>query len=88
MRLSSKNKFSNSYFLLIRSCSLLFTFFFLLIIFLIWTVPFSFSQAHLGKGRISGIVVDEQGNPIEGVLITVESLKYKRTILTKRDTLP
>lgn len=35
------------------------------------------AQEHMGKGRINGIVVDENGNPLEGALITVESLKYK-----------
>jgi tetratricopeptide (TPR) repeat protein len=34
------------------------------------------AQEHMGKGRISGTVVDEQGNPVESALITVESLKY------------
>lgn len=78
MKPSAKNKYLNNRLLIfIRSCFSLFTFLFLLIVFLAWTVPFSFSQEHLGKGRISGIVVDDQGNPIEGVLITVESLKYK-----------
>ncbi|NIM91872.1 MAG: tetratricopeptide repeat protein [Candidatus Aminicenantes bacterium] len=38
---------------------------------------FSFSQAHLGKGRITGTVVDENGKPLEGVLIVVQSLRAK-----------
>lgn len=45
--------------------------------FLTWvTATMVLAQEHMGKGRISGTVVDEQGNPIEGALITVESLKY------------
>jgi len=43
--------------------------------------PYLYSQAGLGKGRISGEVKDEKGNPIEGVLIVAESLKYKGTKL-------
>jgi len=31
----------------------------------------------MGKGRINGTVVDEKGQPMEGVLIVVESLEYK-----------
>lgn len=37
----------------------------------------SFAQEHMGKGRITGTVVGKEGNPLEGVLIIVESLKYK-----------
>jgi len=35
------------------------------------------AQEHMGQGRINGLVVDEGGNPIDGVLITVESMRYK-----------
>jgi len=31
----------------------------------------------MGKGRINGTVVDENGQPLEGVLIVVESLEYE-----------
>lgn len=41
------------------------------------TIPITSAQEHMGKGRISGTVVDENGNHLEGVLIVVESLKYK-----------
>jgi len=34
------------------------------------------AQEHMGKGRISGTVVDENGQPLEGVLIVAESLQY------------
>lgn len=37
----------------------------------------SIAQEHMGKGRVNGTVVDENGNPLEGVLITVESMKYE-----------
>ncbi|NIM57349.1 MAG: tetratricopeptide repeat protein [Candidatus Aminicenantes bacterium] len=35
------------------------------------------AQEHMGKGRISGTVVDEKGQPLEGVLIVAESLEYE-----------
>jgi len=35
------------------------------------------AQEHMGKGRINGTVVDEKDQPLEGVLIVVESLEYK-----------
>ena len=35
------------------------------------------AQEHIGKGRINGTVVDENGQPLEGVLIVVESIRYK-----------
>jgi len=41
--------------------------------------PLLFSQAGLGKGRISGQVVDENGKPIDKALIVAQSLKYKGT---------
>jgi len=48
------------------------------ILFLLsWTVPVTIAQEHMGKGRVNGIVVDGNGQPLEGVLIVVESLKYK-----------
>lgn len=67
--LFSSNNFYNSYGLRITVYCLLF-------FFILWTVPFTFAQEHMGKGRISGTVVDENGNPLEGVLIVVESLKF------------
>jgi tetratricopeptide (TPR) repeat protein len=42
---------------------------------IVWTAPLSRAQENLGKGRISGIVTDENGVPLEKVLIVVESLK-------------
>lgn len=48
-----------------------------IIFFLFCTVPLTFAQEHMGKGRISGIVIDDKGQPLEEVLIVVESLKYK-----------
>ncbi|MCK4789120.1 MAG: tetratricopeptide repeat protein [Desulfobacteraceae bacterium] len=44
---------------------------------LFWTIPSTFSQEHMGKGRVRGIVVDEKSQPVEGALILVESVKYK-----------
>ncbi len=59
----SKNKFS----ILSAFISVLLTF----------TVLVTFAQENMGKGRISGNVVDENGHPLEGVLIVVEFLKSK-----------
>ena len=42
--------------------------------YLFCTVPFVSAQEGLGKGRITGTVLDEQGNPIEGALIVVENV--------------
>ncbi len=49
--------------------------FILLLVFFVALV--TFAQEHMGKGRINGTVADEKGQPLEGVLIVVESLKYK-----------
>ncbi|MCP2519326.1 tetratricopeptide repeat protein [Candidatus Aminicenantes bacterium AC-708-M15] len=57
------------------------SFIILLSILLLIFSPYTYSQAGLGKGRISGEVKDEKGNPIEGVLIVAESLRYKGTKL-------
>jgi tetratricopeptide (TPR) repeat protein len=48
---------------------------------LIFYSPMLFSQAGMGKGRINGVVVDEEGNPIENVVIVAQSLKNKETKL-------
>jgi tetratricopeptide (TPR) repeat protein len=53
----------------------IFIFAFLLILY----SPLLFSQAGMGKGRINGIAVDTEGNPIEGATIVAQSLKYKET---------
>ena len=42
--------------------------------FLIFTVPWMSAQEGLGKGRITGTVLDEQGNPIEDVSIVLENV--------------
>lgn len=48
------------------------------ILFLIlYAVPVTFTQEHMGMGRINGIVIDEKGQPLERVLIVVESIEYK-----------
>ena len=49
-------------------------------VLLIFPVLVTFAQERLGKGRINGNVVDENGHPLEGVLIVVESLKYKEKL--------
>jgi len=45
----------------------------------------SLSQEGLGKGRINGEVLDESGNPVEGALITVESLRAGTRLEGKSD---
>ena len=45
------------------------------VLFLLFAAMPSISQEGLGKGRINGIVVDTNGNPVEGALITVESIR-------------
>jgi len=48
------------------------------ILFLVFcTVLVTFAQEHRGKARINGTVVDEEGQPLEGVLVVVESLEFK-----------
>ena len=44
-----------------------------------------FSQQNMGKGRITGNVVDENGNPLEGVLILVESLNSNTNLKGNSD---
>lgn len=56
---------------------------FLLII--IWIAVPSPAQEGLGKGRINGVVVDENGDPVEGALITVESLKTETKLSGQSD---
>ncbi len=43
------------------------------------------AQENLGKGRINGTVVDENGNPVEGAIITVESLQTTTKLEGKSD---
>ncbi|MFB0565502.1 MAG: tetratricopeptide repeat protein [Candidatus Aminicenantaceae bacterium] len=60
---------------LVKNMFLIFT---ALALFLIFSMyAFISAQEHMGKGRINGVVVDEGGSPIEGVLVTVESMRYK-----------
>lgn len=56
------------------------------ILFLLaWIVPLTFAQEHMGKGRISGIAVDEKGQLLERVLIVVESMRYKTKLQSYTD---
>jgi tetratricopeptide (TPR) repeat protein len=43
------------------------------------------AQEQLGKGRVMGIVVDEAGNPVEGALITVESIRTETKLEGQSD---
>jgi tetratricopeptide (TPR) repeat protein len=45
-----------------------------------------FSQQDLGKGRISGNVVDENGAPVEGALIVAQSLRSDTKLEGKSDS--
>ncbi|MCX7975037.1 MAG: tetratricopeptide repeat protein [Candidatus Aminicenantes bacterium] len=56
---------------------------FFLIFLLVWTFPLA--QENLGKGRINGTVIDENGRPVEGAIITVESLTSKTKLEGKSD---
>jgi tetratricopeptide (TPR) repeat protein len=47
--------------------------------------PHSSAQEQLGKGRITGTVVDENGQPLEGVLVSVESLESKTKLQSNSD---
>lgn len=53
--------------------------------FLLTLVSSTVAQEHMGKGRINGTVVDENGNPLEGVLIIVESMKYETKLQGQSD---
>jgi tetratricopeptide (TPR) repeat protein len=46
---------------------------------------FTAAQENLGKGRVSGTVVDESGVPLEGVQIVVQSLRSKTSLDGKSD---
>ncbi len=45
-------------------------------LFLIFLAPGSplAAQENLGRGRVTGTVVDEKGNPVEGALIVVDGV--------------
>jgi len=44
-----------------------------------------FAQDYKGKGRIQGVVTDEQGNPLEGVTVRLFSLKAQDGISVQTD---
>ncbi|MFQ6069152.1 MAG: tetratricopeptide repeat protein [Candidatus Aminicenantales bacterium] len=68
-----------------RSIHLLVAFSTLVFFLFLPPAPLSSSQEHMGKGRISGTVVDDKGQPLEGVMIVVESLKYTTKLQGKTD---
>lgn len=43
------------------------------------------AQEGRGKGRVKGTVVDEAGNPIEGVTVTAQHLRFNTTFTGKSD---
>jgi len=51
-----------------------------MIMFLSGTFAPSLAQEQIGQGRINGTVIDQDSNPVEGALITVESLKDGKTL--------
>lgn len=46
---------------------------------------FLISQEGRGQARLKGMVVDKDGNPIEGATVELESLAHKLTMTTKTD---
>jgi tetratricopeptide (TPR) repeat protein len=44
-----------------------------------------FSQEGRGEGRLKGMVVDKDGNPIEGATVKLESLVHNLTMTTRTD---
>ncbi|MBM3284250.1 MAG: tetratricopeptide repeat protein [Candidatus Aminicenantes bacterium] len=54
-------------------------------LFVLFAATPSLSQEGLGKGRINGEVIDENGTPVEGALITVESLRAGTKLEGKSD---
>lgn len=46
---------------------------------------FAFSQEQMGKGRINGTIVDENGQPVEGALVLVESLSTNTSFQGRSD---
>lgn len=47
----------------------------LVLLVLTLSTPLTFAQEQTGKGRISGTVADEKGQPLEGAMVLVESMK-------------
>ncbi|MBP1767470.1 MAG: TPR-repeat-containing protein [Candidatus Aminicenantes bacterium] len=43
------------------------------------------SQQDMGKGRISGVVADESGAPVEGALVVAQSLRSETKLETRSD---
>lgn len=59
-----------------------------LIAFVIFLVVFPcslVSQEGRGKARLKGVVVDKEGNPVEGAKVVLESLMHELTMTTKTD---
>jgi tetratricopeptide (TPR) repeat protein len=54
-------------------------FIFVILIFF-WTVAPSLTQERMGRGRITGTCVDENGQPLEGVLVVVQGLNAKTNL--------
>ncbi len=54
-------------------------------VLLTFPVLVTFAQEHMGKGRIKGNVIDEKGQPLEGVSIVVQSLEYQTKLQSHSD---
>jgi tetratricopeptide (TPR) repeat protein len=54
--------------------------FIFIILFFFWAVAPSLTQERMGRGRITGTCVDENGQPLEGVLVAVRSLNDKTNL--------
>ncbi len=57
--------------------------FFVILILLVSTILFS--QAYKGKGKVKGYVLDEEGNPLEGIKVKLYSLKAQSGLETVTD---
>ena len=54
-----------------------------IVIYFFITVSLIMAQAGRGKGRLAGKVVDDAGNPVEGVLVEAQSLEFSLHLKTK-----
>ncbi len=57
----------------------------LLSLFLLFSVYSLFAQEGRGNARLKGVVVDKDGNPIEGATVFLESLTHNLSMTTKTD---
>lgn len=56
------------------------------LIMIIMMAPLAFPQGHRGKGRVRGFVYDEEGNPLEGVTVSLFSERGQSGFATVTDS--